>query len=206
MILRTTRKTKTISVVFIDEVGWGILANKVLQRLGISIENETNLPESQSERLLEELNNYAWNRFLKFLTYRERSLWECQQYLKELPLHKNIADKLIALANKYNYISDDRFAEILVRSMCEYGKSKRQIICKLKEKRIADNLMEKYIQEYYLDQEQSILAQNTQKALARYSRLPQKAQIEKVKTYLYQKGFSYSDIMNTLIKLEKNHE
>lgn len=201
MIVRTTKKSKTISIVFIDEIPWGILGNRILLRLLVSIDSEdseTKISEVQKGRLLEELEKLAWDRFLNFLTFRERSLWECEKYLQNLPLHFTIAEKLILLATDYNYISDERFTEIMVRSMCEYGKSKREIIGKLKQKRIDDFLINKYLEEYYIPQEQTILAENAKKALARYSQLSQKEQIEKVKNYLFRKGFSYSEIMDVL--------
>lgn len=206
MIVRTIPKSKTISIVLIDEERWGILPNRVLLRLSLSTEREIDASELQLEKLKEELEKYAWDRFLKFLAYRERSMWECNNFLNHLPLQNSISDKLIELALKYNYISDQRFAEVLVRSLCEYGKSKQEIVRKLKEKQIADELINKYLAEYYYTQEQKILAYNIKKALARYSRFPEKERKEKLKIYLFRKGFTYSDIVEALAKLEKNYE
>ncbi|MFO7897016.1 MAG: RecX family transcriptional regulator [Candidatus Cloacimonadales bacterium] len=202
MRVRTSQKSKTISFVVLDEAVWGILPNRMLLRLNIPLHSETELAELQANRLIEELEKQAWERFLKYLAYRERSLWECQQFLKNLPLHPSLIPKLIEQAEKYNYISDQRFAEIMTRSMCEYGKSKQEISNKLYEKRISPQLIEKYLNEYYYTQEEQILQDNLKKALARYSRFPQKERIEKLKNYLYRKGFSYSKIMTALAKME----
>ena len=203
MRVRTNQKSKTISFVEIDEAVWGILPNRMLLRLNISLQAPAELSQQQAKRLIEEIEKHAWERFLKYLTYRERSLWECQQFLKNLPLHPSLVPKLIEQAEKYNYISDQRFAEIMTRSMCEYGKSKREISNKLHEKRISSNLIDQYLDEYYYSQEEQILQDNLKKALARYSRFPQKERIEKLKNYLYRKGFSYNKIMTALAKVEQ---
>jgi len=200
MRITTTQKSKTFSFVQIDEVLWGILSNRVLLRLSVSIHTETALPDLQVNRLIEELEKYGWDRFMNFLTFRERSMWECTQYLRNLPLHQTISEKLISRAETYNYISDQRFAEIMTRSLCENGKSRLVISNKLREKRISPDLIEQYLAEYYYSQEDQILQENLEKALARYSRFPQKERIEKIKNYLYRKGFGYSNIMEVLAK------
>ncbi len=206
MIAKTKPKSKRISFVEIDEIIWGILTNRVLLRLSIPLELPTQISELQFQRLREEIEVYSRDRFLKFLAYRERSMWECTQFLKNLPLHSSLADKLIAEAVKYNYISDQRFAEIMTRSMCEYGKSKQEIVLKLREKRVSDDLIEQNLAEYYYSQEDEILKDSLKKALARYSRFPEKERIEKLKNYLYRKGFSYSKIMDALARMEIDYE
>jgi regulatory protein len=206
MIVKTKPKSKKNSFVEIDEVIWGILTNRVLLCLSISLELPTQISELQFQRLIEEIENYSRNRFLKFLTYRERSMWECTQFLRNLPLHNLLAEKLMAEALGYNYISDQRFAEIMTRSMCEYGKSKQEIVQKLREKRISAELIEQNLAEYYYSQENDILQDNLKKALARYSRFPEKERIEKLKNYLYRKGFSYEKIMDSLSKMEIDYE
>ena len=64
----------------------------------------------------------------------------------------------------------------------------------------------KYLAEYYYSQEDEILKDNLKKALARYSRFPEKERIEKLKNYLYRKGFSYSKIVDALAKMEIDYE
>ena len=198
MKITTRKKSKTISIISCDSENWGILSDKILQTILGNFHNEIS-PEI-SKRLLTEIERFAWNKFLDFLSYRERSSGECKTFLStKLFLRKSIQSKFIEKVISLNYLNDDRFAEMYISELLRKGKSQREISQKLFQKKISENIINQLLSEKFTPQKQNeIIQQNIKKAKQKYARFPEKEKREKILNYLCRKGFSYADIMEKI--------
>ena len=201
MKFRIKNKSKTIFLVFEDNKVWGILPEKVLHFFSLTPGKNIELDEGLSSKLFKEIEKFTWEKLLNYITFQERSIWECENYLKKLPLEINMAEKLIKKAISLNFINDTRFTELMVESLLEKGKSSIETRNKLFQKHIEENIINDIISKYYTSENKiEILEKNLDKALKRYSRFPDKKKIEKTLNYLTRKGFSYWEVKEMLEK------
>ncbi len=199
MKVRTKSKSKTIYIIQADEEIWGILPEKILHFFSLLPGKEIKLSKEKSKELLIEIEKYAWNKLLNYLSYQERSVWECKNYLKQLPVKGNLLEKLVFKAIKANYVNDQRFAELYAEHLINKGKNPREIKSKLLTKQINENIINELILNYFTPEKQEeILNLNIMKALVRYSKFPKKEKKEKVLNYLTRRGFSYWEIKEKL--------
>ena len=205
MKFRIKSKSKTIFLVFEDNKVWGILPEKVLHFFSLTTGKNIELDEGLSSKLFKEIEKFAWDKLLNYISFQERSIRECKNYLKKLPLEINMTEKLIKKAISLNFINDTRFTELMVESLLEKGKSSIETRNKLFQKHIEENIINEIISKYYTSENKiDILEKNLDKALKRYSRFPDKKKIEKTLNYLIRKGFSYWEVKEMLEK--KNHK
>ena len=191
--------TKTVFIISINNEIWGILPAKILRFFSLHPDIENDLPESEMDRIIQEIEKYSWDKFLNFIFYRERSVWEGSNFLKQLPLHTNLIEKLIQKVIQSNYLNDERFAGMYVEDLIAKNRSKRQIRSKLIEKHINENIIENVLSEHFTKQQnEQILKANFHKAINRFYHLPAKKRKEKILNYLTRKGFSYWEVKEKL--------
>ena len=195
MKIKIKSKSKTISFVFADDEIWGILPDKILHFFSLNSHTQIDLNLKKWRELKKEIEKFAWNKLLNFLSYQERSVGECKNYLKQIPLKTNLIEKLVQKAMSFNYINDSRFAELFVESLIGKNKNIREIKNKLFEKQIIEKIINETIAKVYSKEKQDeILAINVEKALMRFSKFSDKEKIEKTLNYLTRRGFSYWEV------------
>ncbi len=195
MKIKIKSKSKTISFVFADDEIWGILPDKILYFFSLNSHTQIDLNLKKWRELKKEIEKFAWNKLLNFLSYQERSVGECKNYLKQIPLKTNLIEKLVQKAMSFNYINDSRFAELFVESLIGKNKNIREIKNKLFEKQIIEKIINETIAKVYSKEKQDeILAINVEKALMRFSKFSDKEKIEKTLNYLTRRGFSYWEV------------
>lgn len=208
-MMKLTKKSKTILIINLDEENWGILPTKSLAFLHLPLFSEEPfqnfyladipLDESQHNRVLTEIEKYAWDRFLNYLSLRDHSIFECKTYLKTLYLHYSFIEKFIEKALGYNYINEVRFTELYVESLLDKGKSETEIRNKLRVKRVDPALIAETLSRLNTpDQKEAVLLENLNKAIRRFSRFPEAEKKKKIINYLYRKGFSYFEVKTKL--------
>lgn len=184
---------KTQYIITIENTEWGILTKKVLQTFSDVSEWEVN--EDEIESLKSEIRKFAKKRFYDYIAYRERSIKEIELFFNKLPIHKSISDEIISKAIENRLISDDRFANLKIKSLISRKKSKNEIILQLKQFGLEQENVNKTINKIYTEEiENEILKYNIDKAKKKYSKFsPKKA---KTKSYqsLLRKGFSYEKL------------
>jgi len=199
MKIRIKSKTKTIFIVYADNEIWGILSYKILQNFSIYPERETIITKEQSKELLLEIDKFAWDKLLNFLTFRERSCWEAKSYLKQLPLKNIICEKLVTKAISADFINDRRFAELYIEDLIEKSKNEKEIKQKLFEKHIPEVMIKSMLSLLFTPQKkEEILIKNIEKALARFVQYKGRERREKILNYLSRKGFSYGEVKEKL--------
>lgn len=194
MKLNYRKKNERSAYLSLNDEIWGVLSLRTLQRLS-PLSDEAEISETESQKLISELEKKAWRQITEYLARAEHSTQQCRLFLARKDYHQSIIDKCIRLCLEKGYLDDARFAGILIRSLFERGKSKRAITEKLYEQRIPPSLYEPILQELE-DPEQSraLLKEQIQKLLFRHrAQEPWKAR-EKVLASLFRKGFSLDDI------------
>lgn len=200
MKIKTIKRTKTRSIVSVNDEYWGSLPNKILHFYCKGPLEEFKLNKEESEKLLDEIKKLSWNKLLDYLAYRERSYHECKVYLSQkLFLKKEIIPILLNIAKSKNYIDDARFAEMLTEELIRKAKSKTEIKNKLFSKRIDETIISEVIQKK-IDTEinAEILDKNIKKAKNRFYNLTKKERDEKILNYLTRKGFAYWEVKEKL--------
>ena len=199
MKIRIKSKTKTIFIVYTDSENWGILPLRILQIFSIYPGKETTLENEQLKELLLEIEKFAWDKLLNFLTYRERSRWEAKNYLKQLPLKNSICEKLVTKAVTKDFINDHRFTELYIEDLIEKDKNEKDIKQKLFEKHIPEVMINSMLSELFTPQKkEEVLIKNIEKALARFVQYKGKERRVKILNYLSRKGFSYGEVKEKL--------
>jgi len=199
MKIRIKNKSKTISFVFANDEIWGILPNKILHLFSLNSQTQIELNHKKWRELQHEIEKFAWDKLLNFLSYQERSVRECKNYLKQLPLETTLIEKLVQKAISFNFVNDSRFAELFVESLIGKNKNVLEIKNKLFEKQIIENIISETIAKVYSKEKQDeILTINVRKALLRYSKFSDEKKIEKTLNYLTRRGFSYWEVKDKL--------
>ena len=199
MKIRIKSKTKTIFIVYTDSENWGILPLRILQIFSIYPGKETTLENEHLKELLLEIEKFAWDKLLNFLTYRERSRWEAKNYLKQLPLKNSICEKLVTKAVTKDFINDCRFTELYIEDLIEKDKNEKDIKQKLFEKHIPEVMINSMLSELFTPQKkEEVLIKNIEKALARFVQYKGRERREKILNYLSRKGFSYGEVKEKL--------
>jgi SOS response regulatory protein OraA/RecX len=203
MKIKLKTKTKATHIVSVDEEIWGILPAKILRFFSLHPDIENDLPETENNKILMEIEKYSWDRLLNFITYRERSTWECKNFLKLLPLKSDLIEKLLAKAIELDFVKDERFAEMLVSDLLQKGKSRQEIKNKLYEKRVNSEIIENTLNEQFSsDVEDDLLNINLDRAIRKYFSLPSQKRKEKILNYLTRKGFSYWQVKEKMEEKE----
>ena len=193
MKLKYWKKSERSAYLSLNDEIWGVLSLRTLHRL-YPLSCEAEISEAEAQHLILELEKKAWWQITEYLAKAEHSEYQCRLFLGRKDYHKSIIDKCIALCKEKTYLDDARFAEILIRSLFERGKSKRVIIEKLYGQRIPPSLYEPILQELQdPEQNQQLLREQIQKLLYKHrAEEPWKAK-EKVYASLFRKGFSLDE-------------
>ncbi|MCB5265920.1 MAG: recombination regulator RecX [Candidatus Cloacimonetes bacterium] len=194
MKLKYWKKSERSAYLSLNDEIWGVLSLRTLHRL-YPLSCEAEISEAEAQDLISELEKKAWWQITEYLARAEHSEHQCRLFLGRKDYHKSIIDKCITLCKEKTYLDDARFAEILIRSLFERGKSKRAIIEKLYAQRIPPSLYEPILQELEdPEQNRELLREQIQKLLYKHrAQEPWKAK-EKVYASLFRKGFSLDEI------------
>ncbi|MDD2230416.1 MAG: regulatory protein RecX [Candidatus Cloacimonetes bacterium] len=194
MKLKYWKKSERSAYLSLNDEIWGVLSLRTLHRL-YPLSCEAEISEAEAQDLISELEKKAWWQITEYLARSEHSEHQCRLFLGRKDYHKSIIDKCIELCKEKTYLDDARFAEILIRSLFERGKSKRSIIEKLYAQRIPPSLYEPILQELQdPEQNQTLLKEQIKKLLYKHrAQEPWKAK-EKVYASLFRKGFSLDEI------------
>ncbi len=183
---------KRSSKILVNSKPIGILSENTLKYL-ISDTNNTVITDKELNNIIEEIENYAWNKLLNYLARRDYSELEIKTYLKRQLLSADMIARLIDRAKKYNYINDERFAKMYALSLYENQKSEKYTYHKLKEKGIDEIIIDKVLAEYDFDNEKR-LQKIIKKTIKKYEGVSDKQKYEKTLTYLVRNGFEYETV------------
>ncbi len=184
--------------IYVDERYSFSLSEGALLESGLSSGQELSEDDVAAYRQ-KSADDKLYNRALKYVAMRPRSVWEIQAYLERkhspAPLIEQITNKLIDL----DLLNDEKFARMFVRDRALLRPtSRRKMIAELRKKRVPEEAIEA-----------ALLAEQTDESVVLRELVAKKRQLAKFKhddlklmQYLARQGFSYSDIKSALAKDE----
>lgn len=186
------KRTDRVSV-FIDGKYKFSLSSIELSNLGLHIGQE--LSDSELTRLDNESKaSLAKNNSLRFLSYRPRSAWEMESYLKRKKYDQMTIDKTMKFLEEKKFIDDQQFAKQWVENRLLLKQvSIRQLRQELTIKKVDREIIDSVIQDQNID-EVSVLVQliDKKRQQSKYS------DDLKLMQYLSRRGYSYEKIQIAL--------
>ena len=190
--IKNKLNTKTYFIVEIDNEDWGILDRRTLQSFFLIDEKINFVDEKQEKEIIFAIKKFCWGKLLDFIARRERSVWECEQYLKRNFLHSSLSHELIENAKQKNYLNEIRFCEMYIQSLMRIGKSKIEIKHKLFTRGISDSLLTDFLDKFFTqDKEIEIIKVNIEKAKKKYQKYDSNIARNKIISFMIRKGFQY---------------
>jgi regulatory protein len=134
----------------------------------------------------------AYGNALRYVAMRPRSEWELQDYFRRKGIDEDAATQIANRLRSAGLLDDGAFARAWVanRRLLK-STSKRRLKLELKQKRIAEDIIDTVLQEDETDDRQA-LRELIEKKRARY---PDE---QKLMQYLARQGFSFDDIKASL--------
>ncbi len=159
------------------------------------------------EQKLEEIRNKvlvqaARERGVRFLTFKDRSVNELFKKLMEVGFDEEVANKATEYLTTIGYLDDNRYAmRYLSERIRTKALSKRSLEYELKNKGIADELINKAMSEFEIDDYQVALREAKRK-FGKYNMQDKKVE-QRACRFLLHRGFSY-ELVNKVMKEMKD--
>lgn len=134
---------------------------------------------------------------LKFLSYKNRSLKEINDYLVKKNFSSIEIGKTIEKLIEYKFIDDDKFSEIFIRSRQLKGKSKKLISLELKQKGINVETIEKNLEKSQDDLKTA--KQYLEKRINQFKNLDPEKRKNRIISRLQSRGYNW-DIIREILK------
>jgi regulatory protein len=179
--------------IFVDDAYAFSLSESALLESGL-VKGQELGREQVSEYKQLSADDKLYNRALRYVAMRPRSVWEVEFYLKRkdspAPLIEQITNKL----KKFGYLDDLKFAEAFVRDRrLLRSSSVRKIILELRKKHVPSDVIERVTKEDETDEGAML-----REVVAKKRRQTKYQDDLKLMQYLARQGFSYSDIKTAL--------
>ncbi|MDF2986360.1 MAG: regulatory protein RecX [Eubacterium sp.] len=134
---------------------------------------------------------------VNYLALKLRTSFEVRQKLQEMGYDENTIEKVIGNLNEINYIDDNNYAQKYLREKTRLKpKSARLLSMELKQKGIADEIINNAFEEFELD-EGEVALELLRKRYSRHTAFDDKL-IQKMKSFLMSRGFNYSQISRAI--------
>ena len=176
-----------------------LVVNRIIKGASFTKEAWNKIKDTHEQSLI-------YEKVLKYLTFKPRTIKETINYLKENntdeEITKNLIDKLI----KLDFLNDERYASNYVDSSIRMGKGPVLISHELHQKGINDELIKKSLLSYTEELQIDTAYQLSVKHLKLISKHPKRKQKELLSQKLIRSGFNYSIINKIIPLLEFNDD
>ena len=140
----------------------------------------------------------AFERALRFLSYRPRSQAEVERYLRDKAIPEDVITDVIARLAQAKYLDDEEFARFWLDNRERFRpRSQRALRYELRQKGVSDEIIAQVLEK--MDDEASAW-RAVEGRLSRWMNLPGDEFRQKVVGYLSRRGFDYSTISLTVEK------
>lgn len=156
------------------------------------------LDEQKIKQLQEEdVAEIAFQRALRFLSYRPRSAYEIEQKLQKLGFDPNVIRSTIERLKSSGYLDDRRFSELWVENRNEFRPRSRRILAlELRQKGVAEDVIQRTLLE---NPDESALAyQAANRYLRRLHGLEWETFRNRLSAFLARRGFDYGTIASVV--------
>jgi regulatory protein len=187
------RNHQRVSVYLDGEFAFG-LSRIVAAWLHVGQELST---EKIAELKVEDELEFAYQRAIRYIGYRMRSVSEVQHKLRQQDIDTVVIENVIERLQKSGLLNDLSFAQMWIENRSEFRpRSRRMLAVELKKKGIQSDIISQIIEETTSDE---ILAYTAAKKQARkYKHLEWQDFRRKLSSFLARRGFSYSTINPTV--------
>lgn len=147
---------------------------------------------------MEEVFDKAFNRSLKYLSFRPRSVKEIQDYLKKKRFSNQIINRVVKKLTELKFLNDEEFAKMWIEERQRTrGKSKFALKLELLNKGLDEDMFEPLLKGAEDDFETAkTLFEKKKEKFANLSKFEFK---KKMSGFLQRKGFSF-EVINKLFK------
>lgn len=172
------------------------------------LEEGADVTDKQVKILLEEILPYrAKMRCMKLLQGRDYTEEEIRKKLNDDGYPEDIIKQTIDYLYGYHYLDDERYIRLYYQSK-KHRKSKKEMIQELQRKGIAKELVVRFFETMHEEQEENSDLYCIRKLLCKKKYDDESASFEekeKIKAYLYRKGFEISDIITAMKNFSWNN-
>lgn len=163
------------------------------------------LSEEKIRKLkLEDELEYAYQRAVRYIGYRMRSIYEVQHYLNQQSIENPVIDSVIFRLQKNGLLNDLNFAKMWIENRNEFRpRSHRMLSVELKQKGIQSDIILQILQDTTSEE---VLAHRAAKKQARkYKHLEWQMFRRRLSSFLARRGFSYLIINPTVDQVWTEH-
>ena len=195
--------SKTKCKLIFEDFSAIVLYKKDLKRYSLS--EGTEVSDKQMKLLMEEILPYrAKSRCMKLLQSKDYTETEIRGKLHMDGYPEAVIEIAVAYLYSFHYLDDARYAEAYYRSRC-LKKSRKQIIIELQQKGIDKELIFDTLERVCSDAPEEDELQCISKLLIKKKYSDCEADLterEKMKAYLFRKGFQIDNINNCMSKFD----
>ncbi|MCK5475933.1 MAG: regulatory protein RecX [Candidatus Pacebacteria bacterium] len=151
-----------------------------------------------------ERKNEALKFAMKLLGLRKRSVFEIENRLQKKGYQRDIIEEVLEDLDRYKYTNDEDFAESYINDRMNFRPCGRFLIKKeLKEKGVAENIIERKTTELISEEKEISSAQKLAQKKMKTTRdkTDKNKATQKVRSYLQTKGYSF-DIISQAVENE----
>ena len=183
------RDKKRVNIFFDGEFAFGI-SRIVAAWLQVG----QNLTDEQISKLIsEDQDEAAYQRAIKLITYRDRSIAEIRQSLHQKQIPEEIIENVINRLGENGLLDDKRFANLWIENRNEFRpRSHRMLALELRKKGISEDIISQVLENTTADEELAHKA--AQKQIRRYMTLEWQDFRRKLGSFLARRGFSYETV------------
>lgn len=187
------RNHQRVSVYLDGEFAFG-LSRIVAAWLNVGQELST---DKIAELKVEDELEFAYQRAIRYIGYRMRSVSEVQQYLNQQGIDTVVIENVIERLQKSGLLDDLSFAQMWIENRNEFRpRSQRMLAIELKKKGIQSDIISQIMEETTSDEVLAYTAANKQ--TRKYKHLEWQEFRRKLSSFLARRGFSYSIINPTV--------
>jgi len=147
-------------------------------------------------RVLDERHR-AFDRSVRFLSYRPRSRAEVERYLRRKGIAEEVIADVIERLDRARYLDDETFARFWVENRDQFKpRSRHALRYELRQKGVGNHIIDPVLAD--IDEEVAAW-RAVEGRLSRWAGLPRDALRRKVTGYLSRRGFSY-EIINLIFQ------
>ena len=175
-------------MIYIDDECIGPLYQSDVNQLDISDESE--ISDATADKINECIYRRASNYIMNLLEKSEIAVNDVRFKLTYKGFNDDITERVIAMLYEYNYLNDERYAEVYTRKYCKQ-KSRRMIERELKQKGIDISSVEHILDETFEEQEideEEVVKRLIEKKYGNPDLSDEKTRM-KVMSYLARRGF-----------------
>lgn len=138
-----------------------------------------------------------FNKAIKFLSFRNRSVKEINDYLKKKGFFENEINETIEKLIEFKFIDDTKFSELFIRNRQLKGRSKKMISYELKIKGINREIIEESLE--FSQNDLKTAKEYIEKRLHQFERFTSEEKSRKIISRLRSRGYNW-DVIKEILK------